>query len=135
MTVSGSVLTPDGRPMPGAKVAVVARRKLAANNARSDPQHEALGRAEADAEGRFRLEVPRTSSVTHYEAKALAAAPGFGLGWAELNRDTESPSADVRLRLERVVEGRLVDLQGAPAAGVDVQIISVGIAKKNVGGY
>jgi protocatechuate 3,4-dioxygenase beta subunit len=135
MTVSGRVLDPDGHPVPGARVAVVGRRKLALLNARADDQHELMGRAEADAGGRFRLEVPRTSSVTHYELHAVAATPGLGLGWAELNRDAESPSADIRLRPEQVVEGRLVDLQGAPASGVEVRVSSIGIARKEVGRY
>ena len=68
MVVSGRVLDPDGRPVPGAKVAIVGRRKLAALSARSERlSTRSLGRTEAGGDGRFRLEVPRTSSVTHYE--------------------------------------------------------------------
>jgi hypothetical protein len=135
MVVSGRVLSADGQPSPGATVAVVGRRKLPMSNARVENRHEVMGRTEADAAGRFRLEVRRTSSLTHYEVRALAGAPGFGLGWAELNRDAESPSADVRLVPEQLIEGRLVDLQGAPAAGVMVRASSIGVIKKAIGGF
>jgi beta-lactamase regulating signal transducer with metallopeptidase domain len=135
MTVAGRVLDPDGRLVPGAKVAILARRKLAALNARSEDQHVKLGRAEAGTDGTFRLDVPRTSSLTHYELYALASRPGFGLGWAEMNRDAETPTADVRLKPEQIIEGRLVDLQGVPAAGVTARAASLGVAKRNGGRY
>jgi beta-lactamase regulating signal transducer with metallopeptidase domain len=135
MTVSGRVLDADGQPVAGAKVAVVGRRKRPLLNARADDQHEGLGRTETDADGRYQLEVTRTSSMTYYELQAVAAEPGYGLGWAELNRDAEQPSADVRLRPEQAIEGRLVDLQGAPASGVTVGVSGVGVVEKDVGNY
>jgi beta-lactamase regulating signal transducer with metallopeptidase domain/protocatechuate 3,4-dioxygenase beta subunit len=135
MTVTGRVLDPDGRPVPAANVAIVGRRKLSTLTARSEDHYELMARAEADADGRFRLEVPRTSSITHYDVRALAARPGLGLGWAELNRDAESPSADVRLKVEQVVQGRLVDLQGTAAPGVAITVSGLGIPKPEVGGY
>ena len=135
MTVSGRVLDPDGRPVAGAKVAILGRRKLAALTPRSEDQHEVLGQSQAGADGRFRLEVPRTSSLTHYELHALAARPGFGLGWAEMNRDADAPEADVRLLPEQSVEGRLVDLQGVAASGVMLRISSIGVAKKDGSRY
>jgi len=133
MTVSGRVFDETGRPVGGAKVLILGRRKLAMLNARVDNQYELLGRGVADLEGKFQLEVPRSSSVTYYEVQAMAAAPGHGMGWVELNRDAKSPSADVKLMPEQVVEGRLVDLQGLPGAGVLVKVASVGIDKKEIG--
>jgi beta-lactamase regulating signal transducer with metallopeptidase domain len=135
MTVSGRVLDLEGRPVPGAKVAILGRRKLAALNARSEDQHEVLGRSEAGADGRFRLDVPRTSSLTHYELQALASHAGLGLAWAEMNRDAEAPQGEVKLSPEQAVEGRLVDLQGVPASGVTLQISGIGVAKADGSRY
>ena len=135
MTVSGRVLDPDGKPVANADVVIVGRRKLAALNARSEGQHEALGHTTTDAQGRFRLDVQRTSSLTHYESYAFALAPGFGLGWTEFNRDAESPSTDVKLKPEQIVEGRLADSKGAPAAGVGLHVSTIGVVKKEVGGF
>ena len=56
-----------------------------------------LGQGESDADGRFRLDAPRTASIRFFEVYALAAAPGFGLGWVELNPDAEQPAAEIRL--------------------------------------
>jgi beta-lactamase regulating signal transducer with metallopeptidase domain len=135
MSVAGRVLDPDGRPVSGARVVILGRRILAALTARSDDQHHVLGRAESDALGRFRLDVPRTSSLTYYELHALASRPGFGLGWSKMNRDAEGPSADVRLKPEQLIEGRLVDLQGVPAAGVTIRAANMGVAKQGGGRY
>ncbi len=135
MQVAGRVLDPDGKPAPGAKVVILARRKLAALTARSADQHAVLGRGEAGGDGRFLLEVPRTSSLTHYELYALASRPGFALGWAEMNRDALAPAADVRLRPEQLIEARLVDLQGAPAAGATVQVTGMGVPAQDGGRY
>ncbi len=57
---------------------------------------------------------------------ALAAAPGFGVGWAELNPDAQQPGGDIRLRPEQTVHVKLVDLSGLPAAGVEVRVQSIG---------
>ena len=49
--------------------------------------HVLLGGGTTNGDGGFQLETPRTASTRFFEVYALAAAPGFGLGWAELNPD------------------------------------------------
>ncbi len=78
-----------------------------------------------DGSGGFRVELPRTSSARHDGLIVTALAPGHGMGWAELDPDAASPAADVALRPEQVVRGRLFDVQGRPARGVAVTVDTV----------
>ncbi len=77
-----------------------------------------------DDSGQFRIELPRTSSARHDALTVTALAPGYGLGWAELDPDAESPTADVALRPEQIIRGRLFDLKGQPARGVRIAVQS-----------
>ena len=87
-----------------------------------DDDFIALGLGQTDAAGQFRMGASRTSSAGYVELVVLAAAPGFGLGWAKLNPDAEQPGRDIRLRPEQVVRARLVDIGGRPAPGVELRI-------------
>jgi RNA polymerase sigma factor (sigma-70 family) len=127
MTVAGRVLDAEGKPLPGADVAVLVRPKVAHRGGDlSSGGTEVLGGGKTDRDGRFRLETPRTASVRCRSVAAVAAASGHGLGWYELNPDAEKPTAEIRLAPEQVIRSRLVDLQGQPAAGVTVRVGSVG---------
>jgi hypothetical protein len=117
----------DGKPFAGAEVAVVAQQVVATRGGDlSGGGASVLGRAKADDDGRFRLEVPRTSSVRFRGVAVVAAGAGHGIGWQDLNPDAEQPAAEVRLAREQVIRGRLDDLQGQPAAGVTVRVGLVG---------
>src|SRR5581483_5788690 len=110
----------------GAEVAVMAWPKVPRRGGDlSSGRPQVLGRGKADAEGRFRLNVPRTSSAAHLGAIVLAAGAGHGLGWQRLDPDAEKPAAEVRLAREQVIRGRFVDVQGQPVAGVTVRVSSV----------
>ncbi len=127
MTVAGRVLDPDGKPVKGAVVDLVTRPRSPRVGASDDiDQHDLLGQGQSDGDGRFQLDSPRTASTRVFEVFAVAAAPGFGLGWAELNPDAEQPVADIRLQPEQVVRVRLVDVTGAPARGVEVIVSGIG---------
>jgi RNA polymerase sigma factor (sigma-70 family) len=124
MTVNGRVVDPDGKPVPGAAVAVIATHYPAPRTpGLNRPEQEVLGQGKADAEGAFKMVVPRTSSARYRFVTALASAPGFGLGWLMLNPDAEKPEAVVALRPEQVIRGRVLDIQGQPAGGVSVSAV------------
>src|SRR5260370_789028 len=65
-----------------------------------------LGDARADSSGRFRIDAPRTSSSQHESFGAVALAPGYGVGWVEMDPDDDQPTTEVSLRPEQVIHGR-----------------------------
>ena len=56
---------------------------------------------------------------------AVALAPGYGAGWVELDPDDDQPTADITLRPEQVIHGRLFDLQGRPVPDVTLSVASI----------
>jgi RNA polymerase sigma factor (sigma-70 family) len=128
MLIVGRIHDPNGKPVPGAVVGVFTRFRSPVVGTDDDtkPWLTLLGQGRSDGDGRFRLDAPRTASDRVYQVSAVAAAPGYGLGWAVLNPDAETPAADVRLLPEQTFRIRLVDVTGAPAKGVEVRVLRVG---------
>ena len=52
-------------------------------------------------------------------------APGYGIGWVTLDPDDDQPTADISLRREQVIHGRLFDVQGKPLPEVTVSVRSI----------
>jgi protocatechuate 3,4-dioxygenase beta subunit len=127
MTVTGRVLDPAGKPISGALVDVIGRpRAPEASTVGKTVPYGLLGHSVTDADGRFRLDAARSSAARHIDVHAVAASPGFGFGWIPLNPDAEQPAAEIRLHVEQVIQGRLVDVNGQPAAGVEIQVHDLG---------
>jgi protocatechuate 3,4-dioxygenase beta subunit len=125
MTVVGRVLDPAGQPVQGVPVDILGRpRRMLPGTDEKFERPVLLARGSTDADGRFRLDAAQTSSVRFFNVCALAAAPE--LGWVDLNPDAVQPAAEIRLKPEQVVRGRLVDLNGRPAAGVELRVVSFG---------
>ncbi len=134
MTFAGRVLDPAGKPVPGAAVMVILQSKLA-----DRPTHQPVSipmteyPARCDGSGAFRVELPRTSSMRYDRFVATAMAPGYGLGWTEIDPDIDPPTADIALRAEQVIHGRIFDVQGQPARGLSLWVRSVhAIVKKEI---
>jgi hypothetical protein len=83
-----------------------------------------LGQGATESDGRFRIEASRASSSRFSAVYALAGAagPGSGFGCVKLHPDAEQPTAEIPLPPEQVIRGKLVDISGRPAAGVEVQL-------------
>lgn len=127
MTVVGRVLDPKGKPVPNASVMVYGALKNPGRHERFGLMApRSLGRAAGDESGRFRLDMPRISSSTHFSAGVAAMAPGYGVGWVDLDLDADQPAAEVALRPEQVIQGRLFDVHGRPAQGVRVSVEAMG---------
>jgi protocatechuate 3,4-dioxygenase beta subunit len=125
-TVTGRVLDPQGQPVPNATVNVSVRRKLLVASPGSEGCFPVpAGHGASDASGRFGIDAPRTSTAHHAEFGATALAPGYGVGWADLDPDEDQPSAEIRLMPEQVIEGRLFDVHGQPVPGAVVSVSAI----------
>jgi RNA polymerase sigma factor (sigma-70 family) len=117
--VRGRVLDQDGKPVAGADVALLGESKSnAAKDIRLSGKPLAHGRADGD--GRFRLSVARTVLADYRAAYVIAGKAGHGLAWAPAELEAPDQETLVRLAPEKVVRGRLIDVQGQPASGVRV---------------
>src|SRR5262249_61804580 len=111
------------KPMAARRVDVVGRPRVPWAPTRPERVKRVLiGQGETDGDGRFRFDAVRTASTRFFEVDAVAAAPGFGLGWARVNPDAEQPGVEIRLQPEQTIRGKLVDIQGRPAAGVKIEV-------------
>ncbi|HJZ55043.1 MAG TPA: sigma-70 family RNA polymerase sigma factor [Gemmataceae bacterium] len=129
MIVGGSVVGPDGRPVPGAQVAVVAaqRRRPGELEVPARFGMQLLGEGLTDDQGRFHLSVPQTTAG-HYRLTALATAPGFALS-SEMADPATVTASEHTLSLQLVrghsVRVRLVDQAGQPASRVPVHVLGM----------
>jgi RNA polymerase sigma factor (sigma-70 family) len=107
--VSGRVVDPDGRPVAGAKFAVI-----------DDETGTPVSQIASDPEGRFTFRMSRPHSVRN-PRQVVASAPGFGVDWVSEPRD----NAVFHLIPDLPITGRVIDLQGRPVAGARVAVHNV----------
>jgi beta-lactamase regulating signal transducer with metallopeptidase domain len=123
MTISGRVLDPAGKSVPDAAVMVIVRLKSPDRPMLEMPPGAMTAHdGRCDGSGRFRIELPRTTSARYDGVTITALAPGYGIGWVELDPDADQPAVDVALRAEQVIRGRLLDINGQPARGVALRL-------------
>jgi RNA polymerase sigma factor (sigma-70 family) len=123
LIVSGQVVSADGKPVAGAAVALVGRVKRAARAERhSGTVNKTLASIRTDREGKFRLDATGVSPAAYWQAILVARASGHGSNQLYLPLRPDSVTTKLELPGERVLRGRLVDLQGQPAAGVTVRL-------------
>jgi RNA polymerase sigma factor (sigma-70 family) len=131
--VTGRVVDAGGRPVPGAALALLATSCLpeegkylrtASLGVPGEPD-DLLARAKADAEGNFRCTFPRPRQRGDQPpvATLVGLAPGHALGWESVPLKEGRAEVVLRLPAEEPVRGRLVDLQGQPAAGARVYLV------------
>jgi protocatechuate 3,4-dioxygenase beta subunit len=112
-TFAGRVLSPDGRPVPGARVYLTHHD--------ANPKGGPKARAVTGAAGQFRFTVPAASRASETVPSVFATADGFGPGWAI----QPSRTGEVTLRLAKddvPIIGRILNLEGKPVPGVTVQV-------------
>ncbi len=129
-TIRGQVVGPDGEPVAGATV--IAWRSRMTPDGIGDPgdapRKYEFSRKATDGDGRFALAVAGSKTdepidpsgpESGQSVSVIAMAPGFGLGYLLKDRPIRLTRGDLP------VTGRLVDLEGRPAAGVKVRLLQL----------
>jgi RNA polymerase sigma factor (sigma-70 family) len=142
--ITGRVLDDHGKPIKDAQVAVIMRprRRLHAwewANFAFD-MADTVGN---DSQGRFQVDAPAptdrvlepvTPPWPRDETALVVGAPGHGVAWQSLEGQSEPSQAVISLPAEQVLHGRLIDLQGQPAAGVQIVVARVRNKSPSKGG-
>jgi hypothetical protein len=123
--LTGQVVDSHDKAIAGATVCLMAYPKKGPKKA------ERLALVTADNDGRFRLTATSSTVLSPDELVAIATAKGHGPGW------TAAGPGELKIALadEQIIRGRLIDLQGQPAAGVKVHVSRVGTRPTHDGTY
>jgi RNA polymerase sigma factor (sigma-70 family) len=104
--VTGKVLDPDGKPVAGAKFAVI-----------DDEDGAPVPEVVSGPDGKFAFQLPYPKGVRN-PRPVVASAAGYGLDWVMEPRD----DAVFRLVPDLPINGKVIDLQGKPVAGATVAV-------------
>jgi RNA polymerase sigma factor (sigma-70 family) len=120
--VSGRVLSADGKPVPDAHVALAGIPRSRHPVTWQWLDEKLLAHGKTDAEGRFRLALTDAARAGYQDVFVVAGKDGHGLTWGKVPRTTGGAEFAVRLSPEKVVRGRVLDLQGLAVAGAAVRV-------------
>ena len=124
--IHGRVVGPEGKPVRGAHVAVFAFKRQESRGGDLDgSRNEVLAEIATDEDGSYSLELVGLSLETHFSATLVAGAADTALAWQPLNPDVHDLDAPFILQADTLIRGRLVNIEGQPAANVQMTIGSI----------
>jgi RNA polymerase sigma factor (sigma-70 family) len=126
VTFTGRILDANGRPLAGADAGVIGLPAGSSARRLWLMSDKVLSRARTGKDGRVRLVLPRKSLAAFDRLYLVAGATGHGIAWQKL--ESSQPKAETVLRLpaEKIIRGRVRDLQGLPVAGVRLRVSWLG---------
>jgi hypothetical protein len=113
--VSGRVLAPDGKPLPGAKLLLLGK-----GDGPPDLGSSAAG-------GRFAVRVPKDRAGAYL----VARADGVGIDFIDLAGTDPKTPVELHTVADQAIRGRLIDTEGKPVAGAWVRVERLGTSGGN----
>jgi RNA polymerase sigma factor (sigma-70 family) len=121
-TLTGRVVGADGKPVGEVYVALVGMPANRHPFVSGWLDEKALARGKTDAEGRFRISLAGAARQRYPDIFAVAGKEGHGLIWGKVPRAGDASDFVLRLSAEKVVRGRVIDLQGLAVVGAEVRL-------------
>ena len=129
LSAEGTVQDAQGRPVAGATVYLRVWALAPTRPAPSGKASDVRAKATTDAHGRFAFqgvsvpELEQAAATSPFPFDVVVKADGYGLAWERLTGGRRDRKIIVTLLPGRAVEGRLLDPQGQPAAGVRIRAL------------
>jgi protocatechuate 3,4-dioxygenase beta subunit len=123
--IAGRVTDAAGKPIAGAQIAAIARRSTPARGGNLQYDGEVLCEASTDDKGEYNLRLKGVSSKTHRYGSLIARAGDLAVAWKKLDLDSPQTEASFNLVQDEPIRGRLIDIEGRPAANVKFNVRSV----------
>ncbi|MCH7989450.1 MAG: hypothetical protein IID46_09945 [Planctomycetes bacterium] len=131
LIVTGTVLSPQGKPVPSAVVEVIAYH-LGDNWRRHLPREDKIDyyKTQTDDSGRFRLAIPRNISRPRNSMQVIASTADGLLTWERINPRLTPSHLELKLNTSKEVRLQLIDTAGNPVTGVQPQLGYFGVNSK-----
>ncbi|TWT66691.1 M56 family metallopeptidase [Allorhodopirellula solitaria] len=126
-SVSGQVLDPNGKPIEATLWFGGPARSGGWSQTRTSVTWTQVGKSTAD--GRFQISLPK-SITSEVKSETLtfriaATAEGLGFAWANVTPGKLADDVTLQLAKDTPIRGRIVTLDGTPAADVRLDVVSV----------
>lgn len=136
--LQGRVVNTDDKPIAGVTVAIrrIQRERWSSGAVRA----KLLAEVATSADGRYEHLIPsdqlpkpflRHLNLASEWIQVAATAPGNGVEIQNISSYGPDQTFDLRLAPDTVVQGRVLNLEGRPVAGVDVRVLELFKSKKS----
>lgn len=121
----GRVTSGDGKPVANADLAVIAQGYHPARGGDLRSRNVVLVTGTTQADGSFELSFESPASQNYKYPHLIARAEGMAIQWKRFDLNALATDVSLELQAESLLRGRLVDIEGQPAADVELRLESV----------
>ncbi|MCA9078334.1 MAG: carboxypeptidase regulatory-like domain-containing protein [Planctomycetaceae bacterium] len=129
VTLHGIVNGPDGSPVSRARVWIAGPPRVSEHWTRQPQNVSWTVLASTDSEGRFRATIDRaqfeSAASPEVDVRIAATAKWYGFGWTDVKASALDEELTLQLVDDLPIEGRIVTVDGQPAAGVTLSISQI----------